>query len=455
MPLGQASAPDGDAPIRLKPLATQAKSLNSRVSIEARSGVFWGALLAVVLLFAVSDLALEALGYRYLGTGGPFFQKLHPSSYVVMAAFFAMLLRTGHPLDALMSQGRRWPGATVFLGFVLVLQAVILLKNYPLTYAIDTFLVPVLLFFVLAQLAPPEKRMLAYLVLAIFLANTALGFGEYATGEKLLSLEGGSDVAEKIADSLDWRPTAIFGHPLRNAFLTGLCVLILMTMTLPLRARLAFLALQLVAMLLFGGRSSMAIIAVLVVIMGAAGLVKLLLGRRFDIMAIPKALGGLVAAGAILFVLLSTGALDKVIERFEWDESAETRVSAIRMFEQFEPIDVLFGISQARKDALQVIYDTQFGIEIFWLAFLLDYGLIMLAAFTVAIAVFMRDIVAATSSRAGWLIAFFFLGISASLGISAKGVLLSQFVVMAMLFFDPQSNRDRNRPRSNATNHTP
>ena len=413
-------------------------------SLTARSGLFGFALVAIALVFGVSDLALEAVGYRYLGTGGPLYQKLHPSTFVITSAVMVMLLRHRHPLEDMLRMARSWPGASLFLAFVLILQAVILLKGYPLTYAIDTFLIPVLLFFLLVQLPTGERRALAYVVLAIFAANTALGFGEYVTGERLLNLEGGSDVAEKIAESLDWRPTAILGHPLRNSFLTGLCVLILLLTNLTVPARLLFLAVQLIAMLLFGGRSSMVIIAALTIVMGAMALFRVLLGKRFGIMAIPKVMGGLVAAVGLVFVLLSSGALDKVIERFEWDESAETRVSAIRMFEQFETADVILGISQARKEALQVIYDTQFGIEIFWLAFLMDYGLIMLVAFTIALGFLMRDLVKATAPHTGWLIVFFLIGISASLGISAKGVLLTQFTALVLLFCGTSARQSGN-----------
>ncbi len=431
-------APPADAAAHAVPLSSAliANTNSTEVpgSKATRSGLFPIALAAILLLFGVSDLALEAVGYRYLGTGGPFYQKLHPSTFIIAGAMLFMIMRHRQPLNDLLRIIHDWSGASLFLTFVMVLQAVILLKGYPLTYAIDTFLIPVLLFFLLVQLTAEERHKLAYVVLAIFAANTAVGFGEYISGERILSLEGGSDVAEKIADSLDWRPTAIFGHPLRNSFLTGLCVLVLLLTSLPLRARMLFLAVQLIAMLLFGGRSSMVIIVALMLVMAAIALFRVLLGARFGITAIPKVMGGLITMIGLVFVLISSGALDKVIERFEWDESAETRVSAIRMFEQFETADVLLGISQSRKEALQVIYDTQFGIEIFWLAFLMDYGLIMLAAFAIALGFLMRDYIRATAPHAGWLIAFFLIGISASLGISAKGVLLTQFTALVLLF---------------------
>ncbi len=350
-----------------------------------------------------------------------------------------LLARATHPLDWIVARATALPGTAVLVVYAFVLQAVILLKGFPLAYAIDTFLVPCFVLLILAALTARQHRTLAVVLVAVTALNTALAMGEYIAGARLITIEDASDVAGKLAESLDWRPTALFGHPLRNAILTGLGILIILVSDFPFRARAALLAIQLSALLIFGGRSSLVIIIALLVIMAAVQLWRVMLGYRFSILALPKFIGLAAAGIAAGLTLYLTGIFDKVIERFEWDDSAETRVSALRMFEQFEPADILFGISQSRKDTLQVLYDTQFGVEIFWLAFLMDYGLILLLGLIAAMAMFLRDLVRVSSMRAVWLIVFFLFAVTASLGLAAKGVLLSQFTALVVLFCKPDT----------------
>ena len=54
--------------------------------------------LALAAICIISPALLTELKIRYVATGGPFYEKLHPATYLVIAAFGLMLLKSADPI---------------------------------------------------------------------------------------------------------------------------------------------------------------------------------------------------------------------------------------------------------------------------------------------------------------------------------------------------------------------
>ena len=105
----------------------------------------------------------------------------------------------------------------------------------PVTPLIDTFLLPLVYFLLLEDLDERASRRLAWLVGAFLAANALVGLAEFATGWRLITVDLPANVTDdprhtrhgvRLARSAekDGRPTALLGHPLTNACITGVFI---------------------------------------------------------------------------------------------------------------------------------------------------------------------------------------------------------------------------------------
>lgn len=391
------------------------------------------AILTCLLMLLVSPMGLNAIGWNYDGLGGSGPTRFHPATYLTVLLFLAIALRDGNPLASILTAfGRDARLILFFLVWVVVFWHGTTNQQLPAAALIDTFLMPLLMLLNFKRLQPATRATMARLVHIAFTLNALLGLGEFLTGLRLTPYVAGGVL---ITD--DWRSTALLGHPLGNALMTGCYATALMLgggRELVGWQRPAMIGLQFAAMVAFGGRASL----VLLVLFGAVALARITLVflagmrlqlRHFTLLAIiiPLVLG---AIGA----LFEFGFFDKFILRFVEDKgSAEARIVMFELFRGFTLPELLFGPPQVQLGYYVNVYRLEFGIESVWVAFSLYYGILPAILFFSGLGFYILAVMDRCQPRAWVIMAYFFVVNSSFLGIAGKTISFANLCLILLL----------------------
>jgi hypothetical protein len=407
---------------------------------RARSGLssrFATALasLSVALLFTISALTLNLWGFNYETAGGIILEKIHPATWLAFAALACLLVASPARLAFLNSLVSRNPGIVVYLAaFAVLFQHIVLVQRMPFTPIIDTFLSPAALFVCLTQLAPRTRSRLAFLLHFAMLLNAVLGIYEFASGWRLTPF---SAAVGGIQFETDWRSSALLGHPLTNAMTTGVYVLALLQgagRDLPALLRPAAMVVQLIAMVAFGGRASLVILLALSALVGARGFFRVALGARINVAQTAMVLAAIPLAAIVLDQAIASGFFDRLIERFTDDRgSAKARLVLAQLINQFSWSELLIGPDPDKVASLMTLEGVEFGIESFWIGFMLSYGLIASLLFFIGLGFFCRELLRQTRSGGFLALVYFFAVATTSVSISAKSLTLAQLTAILLV----------------------
>lgn len=404
--------------------------------------------LTVGFTVLISAYVLDAHGIPYgIAGGNPLF-KIHPMTYCGLITLAAATLSNPDPAGYIKRKIERFPGTSYFL-VILVLMVVwtAVIQRQPLTALIDTFLSAILLVYLISDLTPRQHRFLTNCIHVIMCANALIGLAEVATGWRLTPLlVSGTEL------TWDWRASALFGHPLENAMITGLYTLMLAfgaDARLPLPARLAIIALECTSQAAFGGRTAMSICFAILGLRALYIFIGVLRGDRFDprlaaviLMILPLGIGTLLVA-------YDAGLFDRLIERFTNDSgSAATRISLLRIFFSFPLTDLLIAPPPDLLAENVYLEGTDAGIESFEFGFFLQYGLLISLSFFCGLAGMTFDLWRIGGRWALLHIFYFYLVASGAASLSVKGQTLAQFTVLFMTIEAVPSLADWKRRRA-------
>lgn len=391
---------------------------------------------AAVAAFVVSAMALYQAGVMYDAPGGSFLQKLHPATYLFVVALIFDAAARPDPLRYVADLPRRFPGAAFFVAnWALIVAYDALFPRTPVAPLIDTFLSAVAMLVLYEALDEDDRALLRRLLHVVMFANACIGIAEFALHFRLTPFVTGGRI---IFD--DYRSTALFGHPLLNAGSAGLYALMLFfgadrSLGPPLRAGL--LVTQLVALVAFGGRTSL-VMTIGVIALGALRpIADFIRGRQFDMrLALASALVLPVVAAALAAAWLA-GYLDPLTERFVDDRgSTQARVVILQLFDAFSFEDILLGPDPERLATLQNTLGIQYGIEDSWLGLVFQYGALMSIAFAIGLFALIGEFWR-RSRPWGWVIvACFLLLVSSSASLSVKSFSFNQFAILLLVIFD-------------------
>jgi hypothetical protein len=101
--------------------------------------------LAVIATFTISPAMLTTWKIHYLTTGGNFYEKFHPATYLAFLAFCLLLIRNNDPIGEINRIFSEAKLVLVYLFCWLALLVQMLVLERPFTVIIDTFLLPVVL----------------------------------------------------------------------------------------------------------------------------------------------------------------------------------------------------------------------------------------------------------------------------------------------------------------------
>lgn len=396
--------------------------------------VFGGALVVLaLLLMTISPLALVSFGLSYEETGGSPLEKIHPATLLAAVLVAAAAASAGNPLTWAL---RRIDQSPALLPYLVVIVLLVLhatrVVHLPFTHFIDTFVLPVLILLLFRDMSPRRARLQSHIVHLVMLANAIVGLGEFATGLRLTPL-----VAAGVVIDDDWRSTALLGHPLANASLTGAYLLMLAFgggRDLGPVPRLAAFAVNAGAMIAFGGRAASVMLLVMLAGLLLVRTVDILRGRRFRPLVIVKALSLAALAALGVTVLAEFGFFDQFLTRFVDDKgSADARTEMFELFRHIPLSELMLGPDARQIETLRFHYGLDFGIESFWIAFMLSHGIIASLAFFAALGYFTRDCLSNMRGGAIWAFVFFYAVASTSVSLSAKSPLLGIFTFMALV----------------------
>jgi hypothetical protein len=317
----------------------------------------------------------------------------------------------------------------------------------------------------LADLDEGAARRLAWLVGAILAANAVIGIIEFATDWRLISIDLPENVTDdprhaagalfdwRAALARDWRPTALLGHPLTNAGVTGVFVATLCVRDSSWIApgvRFPLLILQTLALFAFGGRASLVATAIVLAATSVGWLLRFVGGGlRFSLRQ---------SAGVLLivpFLLAGVGALveygyfDRIMDRFSNDfGSAAARSTMFDLFRSFSIEDILLGPDPAVYATQQRLEGLEFGVESFLVGFVLNYGALLTMLLLAGLGAFCAALARVSGRGAGPALFVFFVPALTATSLSSKTTVFGVAVALILLFVRPCHTRD-GRPSSN------
>ncbi len=396
----------------------------------------FGLTLLVILLLTISGLTLAEFGWQYGESGGSALEKLHPATLLMVVLLLMSAIARGNPLRAILAALEDHPYVPVYLIAVLLLMAhAIFIAGLPFTSFIDTFIAPAIVLLLFRDIDEQRGHRLALLIHLLMFVNAALGIAEFAGGFRLTPLIIEGELLEN-----EWRSSALLGHPLSNALLTGAYMAILLSgggHDLSGGARLIAFFASAAGMVVFGGRAASALIILLIIWDGVRRFYSVLSGGPVDKSRVLAAIIGLPLLLVGIGVLADLGFFQLFLDRVTDDQgSASTRVEMFELFKHMTWMELIFGPDQAHIQTLMHYYGLDYGIESFWVAVICAHGLIAGLAFFAALFLFCLEIMRAAPGSVTPLIYFFGVA-SASLSLSAKTVAFSVFLLMTLILLRP------------------
>jgi hypothetical protein len=342
---------------------------------------------SVALSFTVSSMLLSTLGYHYETSGGLPFEKFHPGTVVLLAAFALLVVEDGpeRTIGLLLRDHRL---SVIYVGcLVFYMLYVPVVLGRPVTFIFDTLLAPAVAAILLARTDIRSLRRIGWLIHGLMAINAVIGSLESLLKWRLVPFY----IGDVLVD-YDWRSTALLGHPLQNAGVTAIYALVLLTGLrgeLPARWALPAFLLQLAALPAFGGRTAAVALTVAAGVWLAAQGLLILSGRRFPLSALLwiALLCPVLAIG--VWLVSDSAYVTLFVDRFVDDAgSAETRVRMLSLFGEFSWGDLFIGPDPKTLAALQFREGLELGLESFVVAFLLTSGIFVSSILFFGLALF-------------------------------------------------------------------
>ena len=399
-------------------------------------------LLLTVVLVGVSGGLLWALGLNYDGISGSAPSKIHPATYMAVALVGWTMLRAGNPVIPVAQALNRRPACVLLATCgVLLLVLIAARGGTGLAGSIDTFVLAGLIPILLMDRDTATLRRIETIFHLMMLANALLGLFEFASGQRFFPFR-----FDGMAFETDTRSAALQGHPLVNATLTACYILALAKgggrLNPALRA--GMIAVQLVALVTFGGRSATVTTLALGGMVGLFALNRTLRSNRIPLIGAACACFVLTALPVMVAVLAAVGFFDTLLSRFVSDGgSAQARVDMLAIFDAIPFRQLLLAPDLLQVSTLRRIYGLEWGIENSIVSDVLYHGILVTMLLVVAVGLYLTEI-ARNCRRGVWLpILTFVILINTFEGLAGKTTMLAKFAMMLIVLFPPGATRER------------
>jgi hypothetical protein len=392
--------------------------------------------LAIVLvLFSVSSGVLWNLGINYNGVTGAIPSKIHPATYLAFATLGLLMLARRNPASFFVTLVTKHPGTLAFLLATLLVGGIIVLDGRKgIATIFDTYLLAIIVALIAAEMETRDFTRAEKLIHVLLAANALLGLAEYALNTRVFPFR-----FDGVALEWDYRSNALLGHPLENAQITGLYIMVLLAgggASMPKSLRPAAILLQLAALVPFGGRTALLLTVAMAALWMVPRVLQVLRGARLSlpVFAAIAALVPLLTLGVGL--IAASGFFDVIMDRFDDDGgSAKARVEMFAIFNQLSAHDIFIGASSDVIDSLRTSRGLEQGIENPVIRLLLYQGVVFTTFLIVGFTLFVIEIARRLRPGYGMAMIFFLVIISSYESIANKTVGLAQFVVLLLVMF--------------------
>lgn len=345
-------------------------------------------MLALASEFLLTGNVLEWLGIPYVEDGGPLAAKLSPGTYLAATAMCVRLTDGGNPL--LTAWRLAWRER--LLGFYLagiafcVAYATYLHGPEGVIALLDTFLPAGMLCVALHDMAPPQAHRATAILQTLFTVNAALTLAEAISGANLIPAYGIETGAR------DFRPSALYDHPLTGAAATMLGLRLALPHQPAMRHQ-AYQLLLLAALISFGGRAALAVTLASTTLLSLRALLRRAWRRRLRMIHVIAPLMLSVAGVSVAITIIVTGLADRLAAHFYWDNSAQARVGQFHLLGLLTPEQIMFGCRRADLIALIEPLRLAYGVDVienFWLLMFATLGALGFPVFLASLSALLR-----------------------------------------------------------------
>lgn len=401
----------------------------------SRALIAWLFIAIVFLLFAVSSGLLWNIGLNYNGVTGAAASKIHPATYLGFATLGLLILARRNPASFFVALVTKHPGTLAFVLATLLLGAIIVLEGRKgIATVFDTYLLAGIMALITAELGNRDLTRAEKLIHVLLAANALLGLTEYALNTKVFPFR-----FDGVALDWDARSNGLLGHPLENAQITGVYIMVLLAgggTSMPKALRPAAILLQFAALVPFGGRTALLLTIAMTSLWLAPRLLHMLSGARLSLPAFAAiaVFAPLLVFGVGMFAV--GGFFDVVTDRFANDGgSAKTRVEMFEIFNYLSPREIFIGASSDVIDSLRTSHGLELGIENPIVRLLLYQGVVFTTFLIAGFVLFLFGITRRLRPGYGMAMIFFLVIINSYESISNKTIALTQFVVLLLVMF--------------------
>jgi len=380
-------------------------------------------LLAVAVEFCISGNSLSQMGISYSEPGGSPLVKLHPATYLAIAGA-AVAVATGSSQDRGLGYllGKA-PALLVFI-MVMIFCTFFATVNVGIMGAgvyLDTYLSAGALALVMVNASDRQRGILARLLVGLFLINVFISLAEYIHHDHFIPITYIGDNGKQVTDiqGEDFRPAALYTHPLTGAMATSFGVFLTLAPWFRPKTAGLFLGILSIGLLSFGGRTA------LVATLGLLALrVIMVFGRdlmqgRINGRLLGTVLLAIAILGPVTMVLLTTTSVgERLAATAYYDDSAKVRADQWRVLDKLTPEQAMFGTPV--KD-LDLVYQQAGlnGVENPLILIFLNLGIIGLPIFAFGVVAYFLYLRRAYPDS-GWLLLAAILILSGSNSIGVK-----------------------------------
>jgi hypothetical protein len=389
---------------------------------------------ASVVLLAVSGGMLWDLGYNYDGLTGSPLTKIHPFTYFIFVALLWRALQSGEPLGFVSGCIARQPAACWLLAVTGMLVLLTALRAGPgMAGFVDTFGGPAAYALLLGEFSEDDLKPLRTALHLIMTVNALMGLLEFADHTLIFPYR-----LDGVAHLEDTRSTALQGHPLINAALTGVYIVSLMAgaKAMPALTRAGLILLQFAALVVFGGRTAIIVALALAPLFVVYFAFATLRRGRVPLLAAAVAAAGLPLLALAVGAALASGLADPLLMRFVDDNgSAATRVIMFDMLGPFSWPELLVGPDIEQVESLRRHFGLEQGVENPFIRMTLYQGGLVMAVVFASLVWFFREWLRGRGFKViGPVVAMAVL-LNASESISVKTNFLDKLALMFVCMF--------------------
>lgn len=391
--------------------------------VKVKSFLFVTLAMMVFFAFFFGAYALEAVGIKYVSVGGSAITKIHIYSYVGMGVFVTATGFYG------LSKYRCVLGP-LFEAWLYLLLSIVYLIIYGLVaqgtsgmaYVVDSLLVPVMMFPVVALLSNEGKKALLSIITVLVLANCITAVLEYVFKFKIW--DPGFD------NFYYFRSTAWFGHSLNNALIVS-SVSIALIRHAYISPILIF-STTVLSLFAFGARAAAVIfmlVALLVMMRKVIDLYKV--NRKQGVYKMVRGLA-LALAGVFMlaYFIVEFKVGSRVFDNLLIDASAQTRLDVFDVFKYLSFHEYFFGASEQILSDLPRYINNDI-VENYVIGWFLQYGLLGMLPLLLAYVFFMAKVFVSGDMYVRGMVFVFVLVSLANNALSVKTPALLFFMIVA------------------------